>query len=426
MQTIAGGPSEKVGVLAGDKIVFIDTTLVAGIGIDNDGVIKRLRGRKGTVVNIRVLRKGEPELLGFRIVRDKIPIFSVEAAYMAAKKTGYIKLARFAATSTEEVKQAIDSLKKAGAKSLILDLTGNTGGYLNQATGLSDLFLGGDKLITYTEGRSQPRQDFKANSGGPFEHGKLVVMTDQGSASASEIVSGAIQDWDRGLIIGRRTYGKGLVQKTYFLPDQSAVRLTMAHYYTPSGRSIQRSYDNGRDEYDNDIQERIASGELYDGEKIHPLDTVKYYTAKKRVVYGGGGITPDIFVAVDTSWRSPYYFALQRNGAFNAFTTEFMDTHRDSLNKAYPDLQNYIAKFEVTDDLLESFFAFAEDREVERGDSISLERSGSLIRLQIKALVARNIFNSSAYYQLINEVDPIFLEARKVIATRRLGKEGVK
>jgi len=426
VQTIAGGPSEKVGVQAGDKIISIDTTNVAGIGIDNDGVIKRLRGKKGTVVNIKVQRRGEPDLLGFRIVRDKIPIFSVEAAYMAAKKTGYIKLARFAATSTEEVKQAIDSLKKEGAQSFILDLSGNTGGYLNQATGLSDLFLDKDKLITYTEGRSQPRQEFKATVSGPFEHGKLVVMVDQGSASASEIVSGAIQDWDRGLIIGRRTYGKGLVQKTYFLPDQSAVRLTMAHYYTPSGRSIQRSYAKGRDEYDKDIQQRVESGELYDAENIHPTDTIKYFTSRKRVVYGGGGITPDIFVPVDTSWRSPYYSALQRNGAFNAYVLDYTDQHRDSLHKAYPDLSVFSQQFELTGEMLEDFFSYAERRDVARGDSLSLLRSGNLIQLQLKALLARNIFNSSAYYQVINEVDPIYLEAQKAIQGRRIGKKGVK
>ncbi|HRG36778.1 MAG TPA: S41 family peptidase, partial [Chitinophagales bacterium] len=293
IHVIAGGPSQKVGVQDGDKIVYVDTTKVAGVGINNDGVFKNLRGKKGTKVTIKVKRSGEPELLEFEIIRDKIPIFAIGAQYMATPEIGYVKLERFSATATEETKSAIDSLKKLGAKKIILDLTGNGGGYLNQAHTLSDLFLGDDKLVVYSEGRSQPRIDLIATAKGNFEKGDLVIMVDQSTASASEIVSGAVQDWDRGLVIGRRTYGKGLVQKGYSLPDMSAVRLTMAHYYTPSGRNIQKPYEKGNEVYQEDLEERYKSGELFDSSKVKIIDSTKYYTNQKRIVYGGGGITPD-------------------------------------------------------------------------------------------------------------------------------------
>jgi carboxyl-terminal processing protease len=428
LQTIAGGPSEQVGVQAGDKILFIDGNPVAGIGITNDGVFKGLRGKKGTVVNISVLRRGEAELLDFRIIRDKIPIHSVEAAYMADPKTGYVKLSRFAVTSTTEVSQAMDSLKKVGATQFILDLTGNTGGYLNQATGLSDLFLDKDKLITYTEGRSQSRQNFRSSNGGLFEHGKLIVMVDQSSASASEIVAGAIQDWDRGLIVGRRTYGKGLVQKTYFLPDQSAIRLTVSHYYTPSGRSIQKPYDKGREAYAKDLQARYESGELFEQDTFrddHP-DSLRFSTSRKRTVYGGGGISPDIFVPVDTSFRSDFYSSLIRSGTLNSYCIDFVNDRRESLLKTFPNINSLDKNFKVTTELLNEFYAFVTEKEISMEDTAGVLRSENLLKLQMKALIARNLFNSSAYHQIINPIDPIFRKAMETINSRRVTKKGVR
>ncbi|HPA35939.1 MAG TPA: S41 family peptidase, partial [Chitinophagales bacterium] len=312
VHVISGGPSQKVGVQDGDRIIFVDTAKVAGVGINNDGVFKKLRGKKGTKVTIQVKRAGEPDLLEFHITRDKIPIYAIEAQYMATSDIGYIKLARFSATATEETKAAIDSLKRKGAKKFILDLTGNGGGYLHQANALSDLFLSAGKLVVYSEGRSQPRISLNATADGNFENGDLVIMVDQNTASASEIVSGAVQDWDRGLIVGRRTFGKGLVQKGYTLPDMSVVRLTMAHYYTPSGRNIQRPYEKGSDKYFDDMEERYNSGELFDAGKMKITDSTKYFTNNKRVVYGGGGIIPDIFVGIDTAWNSKYYGKLVR------------------------------------------------------------------------------------------------------------------
>jgi carboxyl-terminal processing protease len=319
VHVIAGGPSQKVGVQDGDKLIFVDTSRVAGVGINNAGVFKYLRGKKGTKVLIKIKRYGEPELLTFEIIRDKIPIYAIGAQYMATPEIGYVKLERFSATATEETQAAIDSLKKQGAKKIILDLTSNGGGYLNQAHALSDLFLPDGRLIVYSSGRSQPRIDLNATNVGNFENGDLVIMVDQNTASASEIVAGAVQDWDRGLVVGRRTYGKGLVQKGYSLPDMSVVRLTMAHYYTPSGRNIQKSYAKGVDKYHEDIEDRYESGELFDSAKIKIIDSTKYFTNNKRVVYGGGGVTPDIFVGLDTSWSSRFYSKLVRSGSLNQF-----------------------------------------------------------------------------------------------------------
>ena len=288
-QTIAGGPSEKLGIRPGDRIVNIDGKKVAGVKITNKDVISKLRGDKGTKVKVDMYRRGEAELLTFDITRDKIPLFSVDASYKIEPDIGYIKISRFADNTVEEFKEALAKLKSQGVKSLILDLTSNGGGYLNRAHQLADEFLSDGKRIVYTEGRSQSREDYFSTAAGGWEKGKLVVMINEYSASASEIVSGAIQDWDRGLIVGRRSFGKGLVQKPYSLPDGSAVRLTVARYYTPSGRCIQKSYQEGDEEYSDDISNRFKHGELYHADSIKFNDSLKYTTNAKRVVYGGGG-----------------------------------------------------------------------------------------------------------------------------------------
>lgn len=411
VHVIHGGPSQKVGLQDGDKIIYIDTAKVAGIGLDNDKVFKLLRGKKGTTVTVKVKRYGEPDLIEFNIVRDKIPIYAIEAQYMATSEIGYIKLSRFSATATDEVIKAIDSLKKQGAKKLILDLTGNGGGYLNQAHALSDLFLTEGKLVVYSEGRSQTRIDLNATNSGNFENGELVIMVDQGSASASEIVAGAIQDWDRGLIIGRRTFGKGLVQKAYNLADWSVIRLTMAHYYTPSGRNIQKPYGKNDGVYSEDINERYESGELFDEHKTKIIDSTKFYTNNKRVVYGAGGIIPDIFVPLDTTWTSKFYSKLIRTGAFNQFALTYVNENRDILMQKYNSANKYIQSFEVDSTLYNNFIAFAKTKNAEPDSAEVYKQSIPVIKNQLKGLIGQNLFDYSVYYQITNIQNPIYKRA---------------
>jgi carboxyl-terminal processing protease len=418
VETIAGGPSESVGIMSGDKIIFIDALSVAGIGIKNNDVIGKLRGTKGTKVDVSVLRKGEQNLLDFTITRDKIPIYAVDASYMADDDVGYIKLARFSSSSTREVVEAIYKLKEQGMKHLIFDLTGNTGGYLNQAFEMANQFLEADKLIVYTEGRSNPRENKISNAGGVFKKGNLVIMVDQRSASASEIVAGAIQDWDRGIILGRRTYGKGLVQKPFTLPDMSAVRLTIANYYTPSGRFIQKPYSKGDSDYYKEVSKRFEEGELMDEEKIKMTDTVKYKTSKGRIVYGGGGIIPDIFVGVDTTQNSKFYSKLFRRGVFNNFGIEYIDQKRESLMKKYPNVDAYIEKFKI-EDIWEEFLEYAEKKEVTPDEGEDYSNSIPLIQTQIKSILARNLYKSDAMYKIFNLSNPIYLKALEVIKDKK-------
>ena len=425
VHVIQGGPSQKVGIQDGDKIIFVDTAKVAGVGINNDGVFKNLRGKKGTKVTIKIKRAGEAELLAFEIIRDKIPIYAIGAQYMATPDIGYVKLERFSATATEETQAAIDSLRKLGAKKIILDLTSNGGGYLNQAHALSDLFLSNGKLVVYSQGRSQPRIDLNATKEGDFEKGDLVIMVDQNTASASEIVAGAVQDWDRGIIVGRRTYGKGLVQKGYTLPDMSVVRLTMAHYYTPSGRNIQKSYDKGIDKYHEDIEDRYESGELFDSSKIRIIDSTKYYTNAKRIVYGGGGITPDIFVGLDTTWSSKFYGKLVRSGSFNQFVLDYINNNRKTLEKAYPKAENFIKDFKVDTSLINKFYAFAKAKKVEPDSAENYMRSIPTIEMQLKGLIAQDLFNGSAYYQITNEQNPIYVRALSAFTDGSFQKLGI-
>ncbi len=406
---ISGGPSEKVGIQAGDKIITVDGENVAGIGITNKGVADRLRGPKGTQVTVEVLRSGEKEPLEFTITRDKIPIFSVDAAYMAAPKIGYIKVNRFSATTMHEFKKAVEDLKAQGMEHLILDLRNNSGGYLRTAIELSDEFLPSGKMIVYTEGRSFPKKEIFSTAIGEVEQGKIVVLINEGSASASEIVSGAIQDNDRGVIIGRRSFGKGLVQKPYNLPDGSQVRLTIQRYYTPSGRCIQKPYED----YKSDFKKRYEHGELFHKDSIDFPDSLKFQTTKGRTVYGGGGIMPDVFVPLDTSYNSKYYSKLLRKGIFNRFTLTYLDKHRDELEKSYPDIKTFKQKFNP-EDYLNEFLGYAEKQKIEF-DKKDFERSKPLILTMIKADFARNLFGTGAYYQIYNEINPTYQKALEVI-----------
>ena len=412
--TIAGGPSEKVGVMPGDKIVMIDKESATGKKISNDYVLKKLRGKKNTRVNIMIFRRGVKELLDFTITRDVIPLKSIDATFMATDNIGYIKLDRFAQSSILEFNQSLTELKKKGMKSLILDLRGNSGGYLNTAIDLADEFLPKGKLIVYTEGVHSQRINYNDKYKGDFEDGKLVVLIDEGSASASEIVAGAIQDWDRGLIIGRLSFGKGLVQRPYDLPDGSVIRLTTARYHTPTGRCIQRPYINGVDKYYEDLEDRFKKGELYTADSIHFPDSLKYYTSKNRVVYGGGGIMPDIFIPIDTTETSIYYSSLVRKGILNQFSLQYVDDHRKKLKEQYTNLDYYVKNYVVEEEVFNQLVEYAIKDGVKKDDK-GIETSKNLIKRDLKGLIARNLWDTGAYIQIFMQTDNAYIKAIEAI-----------
>lgn len=416
VQTIPGGPSEKVGLQAGDRIIEIDDEDVAGIGLTNQMVFDRLRGEKGTKVLVRILRKNEKGLLDFEIIRDKIPIYSLDASYMLDENTGYIKLNRFSATTTDEFVEALKELKqKNDLQNLVLDLRGNGGGYLKAAHEISDQFLESGRMIVYTEGLRNPRKNYTATYSGEFERGKLVVLVDRGSASASEIVSGAVQDWDRGIVIGRRSFGKGLVQQPYYLTDGSMVRLTTAHYYTPSGRCIQKPYENGVDDYQHDLIQRYESGEMFNADSINIDESLKYSTLiYKRDVYGGGGVIPDIYIPLDTSTNFSYYNQLVRQSVVNQFVLDYVDLHRSELKAQYPVFDLYKNKFEVSNDILEQLWKQGDKKGIEREDE-SIEFIVEYAKRHLKALIARDLWDSASFYEIINGDDDEIIKALEVL-----------
>lgn len=416
IQTIAGGPSERVGIVPGDRFIEVNDTVIAGKKLKNTDIMKRLRGSKGSVVRVKVKRHNVPELIEFRITRDDIPIYSIDAAYMADSKTGYIRLSRFARTSIDEYLNAVGKLRKQGMKQLVLDLTDNGGGFLDVAVMLANDFLDKQELVVYTEGRRKPRMDYNATGGGRFKDKKVVLMVNQFSASASEILSGAIQDWDRGVIVGRRTFGKGLVQHPLELPDSSMVRLTIARYYTPSGRCIQKPYKVGeKEEYDKDILSRYRKGELSSADSVHFADSLKCYTLRNhRPIYGGGGIMPDVFVPLDTTEYSDYYRDLVAKGVLNKFAIRFVDENRSRLKTEYKDVDAFASAFEVSDEMI------ARLKEMGEADGVKFDEeqyatSEQMLRNVVKALVARDIFDSAAYFRIANERNAIYLEALQVI-----------
>ncbi len=421
---IPDGPSEVVGILPGDKIISIDGESATGSKINNQFVLDKLRGEKGSKVDVGIHRRGHTGVLDFTITRDKIPINSLDAAFMATPEIGYIKLNRFSRTTMNEVKEALKELKEQGMKSLILDLNFNSGGYLDVSIDLADEFLDRDKLIVYTEGRSVRTQKFNSTWRGSFKKGKLVVLINEGSASASEILAGAVQDWDRGLVVGRRSFGKGLVQRPFELPDGSAIRLTVAQYFTPTGRSIQKPYDEGADKYYKELSNRLERGELVDPEKISLPDSLKFTTPGNRTVYGGGGIMPDIFIPIDTTRVSDFYSTLLRRGILNSFTIEYVNKHRDVLMNNYPSLPAFMSYFEVTDELMDEFIKYAKNRDVEKPeeeDEISLKH----LKHQLKALVARSMWDFAAYIQISMQNDKAFQEAIKIIEDDTFDKLGI-
>jgi len=417
--TVSGGPSEKVGLRAGDRIVEVDNKNIAGIGLKNSDVFGMLRGDKGTQVNLKVLRKNEKGLLDFSIIRDKIPLNSLDASYMINKTTGYIKLSKFAATTTEEFVTAMNDLKKQKIQNLILDLRGNTGGYLKTAVEISEQFLKNDALVVYTSGLNEPRRDYKATAIGEFKLGNLVVLVDEGSASASEIVAGAVQDWDRGVIIGRRTFGKGLVQKPFYLTDGSMVRLTTAHYYTPSGRCIQKPYDEGVDVYKKDYQNRFSSGEMFSADSIHFADSLKYETlTSRRIVYGGGGVMPDIFIPLDTSFHYGYINRLRRNNIIFNFALDYVDKNRDNIKSKYTEFKKFESDFEISDDLISEITKNGEKEGIEIVAE-SLDFSRSEMKKEVKSYIARDLYSRDDFYKIYNSDDETILQALKVIENQK-------
>ncbi|MDR1403077.1 MAG: S41 family peptidase [Tannerellaceae bacterium] len=420
IQVIAGGPSEKVGLIAGDRIIMVDDALIAGVKMKTSDIMKRLRGPKGTEVRIKVLRQNEPELIAFRIIRGKIPVYSLDAAYMADKQTGYIKLNRFAISSTDEFREALEKLKKREMKNLILDLQGNGGGYLNIAIDMANEFLGKGRLIVYTEGAKQPREEAKATGKGNFEDGRLVVLVDESSASASEIFAGAIQDWDRGVIVGRRTFGKGLVQKPIPLPDGSMIRLTVSRYHTPTGRGIQRPYENGKkQEYQYDLIDRYNRGELMSADSIHFPDSMKYKTLiNNRVVYGGGGIMPDIFIPMDTTRFTDYHRRLVATGLVNRVSMNYLDQNRKEMTATYRKFESYKKSFKITDDILQNLLNMATEEKIEFNEE-QYTHSKPLIKLQIKALIARDLYEMTEYFRIMNDDNPGYLEALRIINDKK-------
>ncbi len=412
---VPGGPSEKVGIQSGDRILKVDGENIAGIGLTNEDVFSLLRGTKGTKVTVTILRRSANKLLDFTITRDKIPINSLDAAYIISEGVGYIKLNRFSMTTMNEFTDASIRLIKKGAEELILDLTGNAGGYLDMAVLLSDQFLDNNKLIVYTQGLNSLKREYFASSKGLFENGKVVILIDEGSASASEIVSGAIQDWDRGIIIGRRSFGKGLVQRQLELPDGSMIRLTSAKYYTPSGRLIQKSYEDGNEKYQSEIFDRYEHGEFNTKDSIKFPDSLQFKTlVNERIVFGGGGIMPDIFVPLDTTSYSDYYGSMIREGILNQFVLEYVDKNRRKILSNYVDFQKYKDNFTSTDELLTKLTRYAEKEGLSM-DSIGFELSKNKIALILKAYIARDLWSTSEFYQIINEENENLLKAIEVL-----------
>ena len=414
IQTISGGPSEKAGIRAGDRIVMVNDTLIAGVKMVSEDITRRLRGPKGTKVELKVVRRGVDGMMNFSVKRDKIPVHSLDAAYMVNSKIGYIKINRFGATTHEEFMDALMSLKDQGLEHLILDLQGNGGGYLNAAIDIANEFLGQKEVIVYTEGRRNPRKDFFAKGDGCFQRGRLVVLVDEYSASASEIVSGAIQDWDRGWIVGRRTFGKGLVQRPIDLPDGSMIRLTIARYYTPAGRCIQKPYE-AAENYEDELVERYNRGEMMSADSIHFPDSLKCATLKKgRTVYGGGGVMPDYFVPVDTARYTKYHRQLSLQGVILKVHLQLIDKYRGEWLKTYKTYKNFSRKFDINEAIMKQLIDEAQKMGIEYHEE-QFRQSESQIKLQMKALIARDLWSNNEYYQTINAANESVTKAVELL-----------
>ena len=416
VQPIPDGPSEKVGIMAGDRIVSVNDTAIAGVKMSQEAIMKRLRGPKGTKVVLGINRRGVDEELKFTVIRDKIPVNTVDAAYMIRPGTGYIKISSFGATTVDEFEEKLTELRSKGATSLILDLQGNGGGLLMSAVGLANEFLGRDQMVVYTEGKRSPRSGYLADGRGHFREGNLVVLIDEYSASASEIVSGAVQDWDRATIVGRRSFGKGLVQRPIEFHDGSLIRLTVAKYYTPVGRCIQKPY--GKDvDYGDDILERLHHGELTNRDSIHFPDSLKYNTMiRHRTVYGGGGIMPDIFVPLDTTRTNQYYRNVTAKNVVLNTSLQYTERNRRMLQRRFKSFDEYNKGYEVGPDALKLFLDKAKDAKVDY-DETQYQECLPIFKTQLKAMIARLLWGMDAYYQIIQELDETIQRAVKFMET---------
>lgn len=421
IQTTSGGPSEKVGILPGDRIVQAGDSVIAGRKLPNSRIIKILRGPKGSEVDLKVLRRGEAQPIVFHVVRDDIPVYSVDAAYMADPTTGYIRVSRFGEETDKEFEAALEKLRKQGMQNLIVDLEDNGGGYLQAAHQLASHFLDKGDMVVYTDAPKMGRTVYAVEKPGNFNKGRLVIMANQYSASASEILSGAVQDNDRGLIVGRRTFGKGLVQRPFPFPDGSMIRLTVSRYYTPSGRSIQKPYAPGDEEsYRKDMLHRYEAGEFSSADSIHLPDSLRFETLHNhRPVYGGGGIMPDLFVPIDTTAFTPYYRNLVAKGILNRFCITYVDRNRSQLNREYPDVVAFIAKFSVDSAMIDDIVKLGVADSVKL-DSVQLERSRPMIETIVKGIIARDLFDTSAYFRVVNpQLSPVYREALGLINDER-------
>lgn len=412
ISVISGGPSDKVGILAGDRIIKVNDSLIAGQKLESDQVVGMLKGMRGTKVKVSVLRKNISGLIDFEIIRDKIPLYSVDVSFMVNNETGYIKINRFAQTTYEEFIQGVEKLKSQNLKKLIVDLRGNTGGYINAAANIADQFLEDGKMIVYTQGKSSPRSEIYSSSRGVCEDVEVVILQDEWSASASEILAGAIQDNDRGKIIGRRSFGKGLVQEEYPLSDGAVIRLTIARYYTPTGRSIQKPYNSNHEEYFNDLNNRYEHGEFEQADSIHFSDSLKYKTPGGNIVYGGGGIMPDIFVPFDTSGFSKYFALVVNKRLTYDFAFDYSDKNRDKLStyKTAKEINDYLE----AQNIFNQFVKYAELKGVPKSTN-GFENSTKIINTQIKAYIARNIIDNDGFYPIIMEVDNTFNKAMEFL-----------
>ncbi len=430
IQTVPGGPSERVGVLAGDRIIYVNDTIIAGVKMKNSDIQKRLRGKKGTNVTIKVKRPGVKELITFRITRDNIPLHSIDAQYMLDERTGYLRISRFGAKTHEEMMDALKELKKQGMTQLIMDLSDNGGGYLNAAIDMCNEFLDRGQLMVYTEGDNSPRNEANANGWGEHKDLHMVVMVNQYSASAAEIFAGAMQDWDRAVIVGRRTFGKGLVQRPFKFEDGSMMRLTVARYYTPSGRCIQKPYNRGdKKAYEKELLERANEGEYYSLDSIQFNDSLRYTTRlNHRIIYGGGGVMPDVYVPIDTSEYSTYYRDLSAKGILNQYVIKYVDKNRKSIAKQYSTLDAYDRGFAVSDEMMRDLIAMGEQDSV-KFDEEKYRTSELLLKDIVKGLIARDVYgDQSAYNVIINHRNPDLKAAIKVLNDRerfdRLLREG--
>lgn len=415
IQPVVGGPSEKAGILAGDRIVSVDGTPIAGVQMSKEEIMRRLRGPKGTKVKLGIIRQGFNEELSFKVTRDKIPVKSITATYMLRPGVGYIRIGNFGATTHEEFVTSLEKLQKQGMQSLVLDLQENGGGLMVSAVNVANEFLERNDLIVYTDGRE--RSEFRAKGNGKFRKGQLLVLVDEFTASAAEIVTGAVQDQDRGMVVGRRTFGKGLVQRQITLPDTSMIRLTIAHYYTPAGRCIQKPYIKGHGEdYAMDMQNRLRRGELTNADSIHFADSLRFYTLRKhRVVYGGGGIMPDYFVPLDTTVYTRYHRALQARSIVLNANLRYVDDNRRQLTKKYGNFNIFRKGFEIPQTVIDNIMEEGRKLDITPQDDDELQRTLSYLKLQLKALVARDLWGMDEYFAIMNENSPIVQEAVRLL-----------